>query len=640
MNTRTRPIIALALLAALPALRVLAQQPAAPAPASAESTATPPAASAPAEVTANPAAAPALAAAPVAETQTAADAPAPAAPKPAAPVAAPTEAAAPAGTATKGKDGTGRDTLSVDFPDEDVRNILRNVADLFELNIIMPDTLQGKTTIKLRDVTWRQIFQSVLSPVNYSYVEEGNIIKIVSNESLLQEPTSTDVFRINYAKASDIMPTVSSLVDAAAGGRIVVDARSNSLIITERPSRMNRIRPIIEQLDRATDQVMIETKFVEVSDADVKNIGVNWASLANFQLGAGKLQSSLLRGREQAGVDGYDNVLNRTVTGRNGTDITNNVTTRNDTQNGNNSTQATGSTNSGQVTSTNGAIINTSTTGITSTIGGNVIGSTANSVINEGISKTANVNEVGTNNAFKDLTALISKDATTRALSAVFSATDFNIVLSALQSMQKTKIVSNPTIVTLNNTQAVINVGQERPIPSYTYNAERGVYEVSGFTYKPIGVILKVTPQVNSRGFIKLTVEPEVSQSNRDANFNGAQIPIVESRKANTTVSLKDGFTMGIGGLMQQSATNGQNKVPVLGSLPVLGRLFRSDNKNIETTNLIIFITAKTISAEGATVEQVFNSDRVRGLDMKREDLPGYRDGSDPFLPSTPKASQ
>ena len=213
-------------------------------------------------------------------------------------------------------------------------------------------------------------------------------------------------------------------------------------------------------------------------------------------------------------------------------------------------------------------------------------------------------------------------------------------MLSALQSLQKTKIVSNPTIVTLNNSPAVINVGQERPIPSYTYNAERGVYEVSGFTYKPIGVILKVTPQVNSRGFIKLTVEPEVSQSNRDANFNGAAIPIVESRKANTTVSLKDGFTMGIGGLMQQSATNGSNKVPVLGSLPLLGRLFRSDNKNIETTNLIIFITAKTISAEGATVEQVFNSERVRGLDMKREDLPGYRDGSDPFLPTVAKASK
>ena len=84
------------------------------------------------------------------------------------------------GVATKGQDSAGKDTLSVDFPDEDIRTILRNVADLFELNIIIPESLQGKTSIKLRDVTWRQIFQNVLAPVGFTYVEDGNIIKIVS----------------------------------------------------------------------------------------------------------------------------------------------------------------------------------------------------------------------------------------------------------------------------------------------------------------------------------------------------------------------------------------------------------------------------------------------------------------------------
>src|SRR6476620_8373571 len=65
--------------------------------------------------------------------------------------------------APKAKDG--KETLSVDFPDEDIVNILRNVADLFELNIVIPPSLQGKASIKLRDVTWRQIFVSVLTPV-------------------------------------------------------------------------------------------------------------------------------------------------------------------------------------------------------------------------------------------------------------------------------------------------------------------------------------------------------------------------------------------------------------------------------------------------------------------------------------------
>lgn len=579
MNTRTPQIIVLALLAAQPALRVLAQQAAAPAAATPAAEAS----AAPATVT-------------VARADDAAAAPA------------------------RARDAAGRDTLSVDFPDEDIRNILRNVADLFELNIIMPDTLQGKTTIKLRDVTWRQIFQSVLQPVNYTYVEEGNIIKIVSNESLLQEPTSTDVFLINYARAADILPTITSLVDPAAGGKIVVDTRSNSLVITERPSRMNRIRPIIEQLDRATDQVMIESKFVEVTDTDVKNIGVNWSSLAGYQIGVGNIQNEYLRNRDSLGRAERTN--NDTNTQRTTSDTTNRVS------NGRDSTQRNGSTTSSGVTSANGVITSTSTTGTTGEL--NNLSTQGNSTVNSGTT----LSDIG--NTFNNLTSLLNTGGTTKALSAVFSASDFNLVLSALRTLQKTKVVSNPTIVTLNNTQAVINVGQERPIPNYTYNAERGVYEVSGFTYRPIGVILKVTPQVNSRGSIKLTVEPEVSQSNRDANFNGAAIPIVESRKANTTVSLKDGYTMAIGGLMQSQSNNGSNKVPVLGSIPVVGRLFKSESRNADSTNLIIFITAKTISADGGPVEQIFDSERVRGLDMRREDLPGYRDGSNPFVTSLP----
>ena len=143
------------------------------------------------------------------------------------------------------KGAPGKDTLTVDFADEEIRSILRDVAELFDLNMVIPDTLQGKTSVKLHDVTWHQIFQVVLSPVGYTFIEDGNIIKIVSNESVNQEPVSTEIFVINYAKAADIQPTVATLVEAAAGGKIVIDARTNSIVITERPSRMKRIRPVI-----------------------------------------------------------------------------------------------------------------------------------------------------------------------------------------------------------------------------------------------------------------------------------------------------------------------------------------------------------------------------------------------------------
>ena len=521
---------------------------------------------------------------------------------------------APSVAPTKTKDTSGKDTLSVDFPDEDIHNILRDVAELFDLNIVIPDTLQGKTSVKLHDVTWHQIFNVVLTPVGYTYVEDGNIIKIVSNESLTQEPVSTEIFVINYAKASEIQPTLATLVDAAAGGKIVIDSRTNSLVITERPSRMKRIRPVIEELDHPTDQVMIESKFVEISNNDIRNIGVNWSSLSGYNVTGTPGSSGLY-----TYANTYGSAINNTNTASGGTTSG---------TNGTNSTNlSNGSTNSTTNTTTNGVANNTGSTGTNSSI------STA----------VGNSVTTGLNSATGFANTLAGTSASTNAISAVFSADQFKLVLSALQQLNSAKIVSNPTIVTLNNTEASINVGQQYPIPNYTFNQQTGTFEVSGFTYKDIGIILKVTPQVNARGFIKLTLAPEVSQNQGTTSFggaSGASIPIIGTRKAITQVSLKDGYKMGIGGLISSNFNNGTNRIPLLGQLPVIGYLFRQDSRNNTVDNLVIFITAKTISAEGAPVEQVFNSEEVRAFNLKRSDLPGYRDGTDPFIDPSAKSSR
>lgn len=434
------------------------------------------------------------------------------------------------------------DTLSVDFPDEEIRNILRNVADLFELNLVIPDTLQGNTSIKLRDVSWRQIFEVVLSPVGFTFVEEGNIIKIVSQESLTLEPVTTDVFIVNYADANQLVASIAPLIDPAAGGKIVVDKRSNALVITERPSRLTRVRPIIEQLDKATDQVMIESKFVEVTDRNLRDLGVNWASLNQFAVGL-QPTDTVLRGGH--------------------------LVPRNN----------------------NGTLI-------------------------------PQVEEAST------------------SFGAVFSGEQFNVLLSALQSKNDTRLVSNPTVVTLNNTEAQILIGQKHPVARPQYNQETGqiYYDIDT---QDIGVQLLVTPQVNAQGFIRLKVRPIVSSLAGTATIpGGAEYPIIATREAQTEVSLKDGYTMGIGGLIENQTTTGQSRIPVLGSIPGLGRLFRSDTNSHDKRNLVIFITAKTVSAEGAPIEEIFDSRAIRDMNLRREDLPGYRDGTDPFelLPETPRA--
>jgi type IV pilus assembly protein PilQ len=583
------------------------------------------------------------------------------------PAAAPQPAVQVAGTEPTGTGATtnrDKDTLSVDFPDEDIKTILRNVADLFELNVVIPDTLTGKTSIKLRDVTWRQIFKVVLTPVNYTYLEDGNIIKIVSNETLGQEPVTTEVFILNNAKAADIKPTVDGLVDSAQGGKILIDSRSNALVITERPSRMARVRQIIEQLDKATAQVMIESKFVEVSDRDIRNIGINWASLQGMQLGVGNISQTWSRGRDQQRTDGNNRTNGTTgsTTNTSGSDTSSGTTnsSTNTTTTGNNgnssTTYVTGF--AGGVATQIPSTINLpsgTVTGLPATINGvttaanftpatatapasataiNTFSGTAttgsSTSVTTGTSGATNSNS-GTStsntvsNAVNTLLGLTNTNTQSRLATAVFSASDFNIIVSALKTQNNTKIVSNPTIVTLNNSEATINIGSEFPIPSYTYNAERGTFEVSGFVYKPIGVLLKVTPQVNGTGNIRLSLEPEISQQNGSTTFGGAggaSIPIIATRKVKTNVSLKDGYTAGIGGLISASIDHGGTKVPVLGSIPVLGRLFSSKSVNDSNSNLLIFITAKTVNPDGAAPEEVFTADSLNSVGMGKAAAP------------------
>jgi type IV pilus assembly protein PilQ len=572
------------------------------------------------------------------------------------------------GTATRDKD-----TLSVDFPDEDIKTILRNVADLFELNLVVPDTLVGKTSIKLRDVTWRQIFQVVLTPAGYTYVEEGNIIKVMSAEQLGAEPVATEVFILNNAKAIDIKPTVDGLVDPAQGGKILIDARSNALVITTQPSRMTRIRAIVEKLDKATDQVMIESKFVEVSDSDIRNIGVNWASLQGMQLSASRLSLQSSRGRGQDYTQGTNNSNSNTsnsVSSNGSINGTTNATnagttgaTNSTTASGGTATYVatpTGVTNSsnnfgtGSFNPTNGTLTNLSPVPQSATLGAanytpptfdattgamtapatftapytyngsnnatTAAGTTSSS--SAGTSGSTTISDTlsnSANSAMSNLLGLTNTGTTTRLATAVFSASDFNIIVSALKQQNNTKVVSNPTIVTLNNTEAFINIGQEYPIPSYTYNSERGTFEVSGFQYKPIGVIMKVTPQVNAQGTIRMVLEPEISSTERETTFGGAggaNIPIISTRKVKTQVSLKDGYTAGIGGLMSSTKFNGGTKVPVLGSIPVLGRLFSSKSVRDVSSNLLIFITAKTVASDGAAPSDVFNAEALQSVGM------------------------
>ena len=474
------------------------------------------------------------------------------------------------GQETSGPSGvkvTEEETISVDFPDEEVRTILRNVADLFDLNVVIPDTLQGRTSVKLRNITWRQVFEVALEPLGFTYVEDRNIIRIKSIEELTTEPVDTRVFVLNYATAEELQNSIAPLIDTAAGGRVQVDVRSNALVITERPSRMNQIQEIIEKLDKATDQVMIETKFIEVENTDQKNIGVNWSSLEGYGASAGPFQREWSRNR----VSQDDSI-------------------RNDTSN-----------NSSNSSSNNGF-------------------SLADGPI------FASENDVLSGNGTDFTRTMESLAGTSRLDTAVFSADEFRVVISALEQNNDTELVANPTVVTMSNQEATIDIVTEIPQVEFSIDEQTGEQRADGLAEPLVfGTQVRVTPQVNDAGMINLLVIPSVSNQIGTQFTDIGPQPIISRRKAETNVVIKDGYTLAIGGLTQNEEVLGGTAVPILGSLPYIGRLFSSESNTMRQKNLIIFITAKTLNPDGSSYRDIIDPRVLHQMGVVPADVPGYQ---------------
>ena len=213
-------------------------------------------------------------------------------------------------------------------------------------------------------------------------------------------------------------------------------------------------------------------------------------------------------------------------------------------------------------------------------------------------------------------------------LVAVFSSSQFAATLTAIQEENRSKLVSNPTVVVMNNQQAVFEVGEDYPIREFTVNDETGDLETGEIEYRFVGIKLDVTPSVNAAGMITLDVNPVVSALGDivPVNVGGA---ILEDRRfkkrdAKTQVTIKDGYTIALGGLTAEEVNKDESKIPFLGDLPFLSRLFSQNSSNEASTNLIIFLTAKTLNPDGSTYADAIDPRKLETMGITPSQLPGY----------------
>ena len=169
---------------------------------------------------------------------------------------------------------------------------------------------------------------------------------------------------------------------------------------------------------------------------------------------------------------------------------------------------------------------------------------------------------------------------------------DFNFLLRAIEAQGRVEILSRPQILATDNQEATINIGQRVPFITNSRITEDGT-TINTIEYEDVGIILNVTPRITPDGFVRMEVNPEISSID-DSTVpisTGVNAIVVNSRSAETTVTVQDGHTIVVGGLIRTTDRDHVNKVPFLGDVPVLGNLFRSTRKVKERTELLIILT-------------------------------------------------
>lgn len=416
--------------------------------------------------------------------------------------------------------------ISLDFQDVDVRTVLQILAKESGMNIVASDSVQGKITLSLKDVPWDQALDLVMQSRDLDKRQQGNIINIAPREELLGRdiatlesqnkidtlgPLTSRTFQLKYKDVESFRKILrieenndgnNKNTLLSSRGSALIDPETNTLIITDINSVIQKFERLVRELDVPAQQVMVEARIVEATDGFSRDLGVRF--------GTGSTSSD---GRLQIGG---------------------------------------GST---------GALGN--------------FGSSAWGVPNVNLPITSPTSAL-----------TIVKSWATGAL---------GLELQAAQAENRSKIISSPRVLTQDRRKAVIEAGDDIPYQEATSSGATSV------TFKKAVLGLTVTPQITPDGNVIMDIEIQ-KDSPYDCTASGMVTKCIDTKNLVTKAMVEDGGTLILGGIYTENNNNVENKVPLLGDIPVVGNLFKSKTRKQERKELLVFITPRIINNTGSVL--------------------------------------
>jgi type IV pilus assembly protein PilQ len=449
----------------------------------------------------------------------------------------------------------GKETSLV-LKDADIQGVMRLIAAEYDLNIVMSNEVTGKVSLRLNGANLVNTLDSLLLNRGYDYEIKDNIIRVASIETIdfersqrlakrELEPLSPTVIKLSYLDANDVIDVVKSMLtargtvevleqraysgfgfgsDGESGGDSGGESggapggisslvrtrqgeqkpRSNTLLVVDVLSQVEKIRTIVKEIDSAPRQILIDSKILEVDTDTLDDIGLDFDGDFSYPRSS-KPSDKILFDANSAGTSSAVNA---------------------------------------------GAF-------------GNALGSAS---------------DAGFHLVFQKL-----------------KGEDINLTLHALRQDERTKTLSAPKILTVENQEATILVGEQFPIFEANVS-DQGTTTESLSYFQPVGVSLQVVAQTTPDDDVVMIIHPSVSSIGAFVTgTSGLTQPRINIREADTRVFIQNGETLVLGGLLQDMVTEREWGIPILKDMPYVGELFTRKQTDVDQRNLIMFITPTII---------------------------------------------
>jgi len=453
-----------------------------------------------------------------------------------------------------------KNIISLDIKGMDVVDAIKMLAARSGMNIVIGKNVVGKVTLFLKDVDVNDAFDIIILANDLAFEKKGDIINVMTQRDYeliygyrFRDNKKVRIIHLKYAKAGELSKALSQLKSNV--GKVIPDEGTNTIVLIDSPDAIQNMVELIAKAD-----VLVETRVFSLNYAQAEKL-------------APKLQESITKGVGSIKMDERTNKIAITDFPAKLDELAKIIASFDE--------------------KTLQVLIDAQLIEL----------------------KPSDQFQMGVNWNYwikKYFDAQLAMPINAVGSAALIVGTNKNSVnqvgqysaaIDILRTIGEVNVLSSPRIMALNNQEAMIHIGLKDAYITSSISQSTTSPNVTSqsVNFVDTGIQLKVTPIISREGFVTMKIKPEVSDSTRTdiiSQDQTTQVPIVTTSEAETTVMVKDGVTIVIGGLRKDKRTKTVKKIPVLGDIPGLGFLFRSTDDKTETDDLIILLTPHIMSGE------------------------------------------